>query len=63
MLGRITVEVHRLPEVGAQHVVVGEERLIEGRKTLTASTLYGPDGDVVAASEHVWIAVDPAAFR
>ena len=63
VLGRITVEVHRLPEIGEQHVVGGEERLIDGRKTLTASTLYGPGGHVVAASEHVWIAIDPAAFR
>ena len=31
----------------------------EGRKTLTASTLYDADGRVVASAEHLWIAVDP----
>ena len=33
-----------------------------GRKTFTASTLYDSDGRIVARAQHVWIAVDPAAF-
>jgi hypothetical protein len=42
--------------------VVGGARGSEGRKTFTAATLYDADGRVVAAAEHVWIAVDPADF-
>jgi hypothetical protein len=63
VLAGMTARVDALPTVGEEHVVVGEDRGHEGRKTFTASTLYGPDGRVVAVAEHVWVAVDPAAFR
>lgn len=62
VLGRMTARVDDLPVIGEQHVVVGEGRGQDGRKTFTASTLYDADGRVVATAEHVWIAVDPAAF-
>jgi hypothetical protein len=62
VLGRITAQVHTLPVVGEPHVVVGAARGSEGRKTFTAATLYASDGSVVAVAEHVWIAIDPAAF-
>jgi hypothetical protein len=63
VLGRITVLVHDLPRTSERYVVVGEERRIDGRKTLTAATLYGPRDEVVATAEHVWIAIDPEEFR
>jgi hypothetical protein len=63
VLAGMTARVDALPEVGEEHVVVGQDRGRDGRKTFTASTLYGPDGRVVALAEHVWVAVDPAAFR
>ena len=63
VLGRMTARVDTLPVVGEPHVVVGGARGREGRKTFTASTLYDSDGRVVAVAEHVWIAVDPAAFN
>ena len=50
------------PATGVRHVVVGELRGGEGRKTYTASTLYDPDGAVLATAEHVWIAIDPQDF-
>ena len=62
VLGRMTARVDALPVVGEPHVVVGEGRGQDGRKTFTASTLYDADGRVVATAEHIWIAVDPAAF-
>jgi len=62
VLGRITARVDTLPVIGEPHVVVGAARGSEGRKTFTAATLYDADGRVVAAAEHVWIAVDPADF-
>lgn len=62
VLGRMTARVDALPVVGEPHVVVGEGRGQDGRKTFTASTLYDADGRVVATAEHIWFAVDPAAF-
>ena len=62
VLGRMTARVDDLPVIGEPHVVVGEGRGQEGRKTYTAATLYDADGRVVATAEHTWIAVDPAMF-
>ena len=62
VLGRMTARVDDLPVIGEPHVVVGEGRGQDGRKTFTASTLYDSDGRVVATAEHTWIAVDPALF-
>lgn len=63
VLGRMTAVVDALPVVGEPHVVMGGRRGAEGRKTFTASTLYDSDGRIVGLAEHVWIAVDPAAFN
>lgn len=62
VLGRMTARVDALPVIGEPHVVVGEGRGRDGRKTFTAATLYDADGRVVASAEHTWIAVDPAVF-
>jgi hypothetical protein len=62
VLARMTARVDTLPMVGEEHVVVGLELGRDGRKTFTASTLHDSDGRVVARAEHVWVAVDPAAF-
>ncbi len=48
--------------IGEEHVLVGLGRGNDGRKTWTSSTMYDADGRVVASAEHLWIAVDPAAF-
>jgi hypothetical protein len=63
VLGRMTARVDALPVVGEPHVVVGQRRGADGRKSFTASTLYDSDHRVVATAEHVWIAVDPATFN
>ena len=62
VLGRMTAAVDCLPAVGDEHVVVGQGRGQEGRKTFTSSTLYDADGRIVARAEHVWIAIDPGDF-
>ena len=62
VLARMTARIDELPEVGDEHVVVGLGRRTEGRKTFTASALYAADGRLLASAEHLWIAVDPAAF-
>lgn len=63
VLGRVTTEVRSLPRTSERYVVVGEQRQVDGRKTHTAATLYGPRDEVVATSEHIWIAIDPQEFR
>lgn len=63
VLGRMTASIDARPHIGDRHVVVGEVRGAEGRKTFTAATVYDPDDRVVGRAEHVWITVDPAAFR
>ena len=63
VLGRMTAVVDDLPLVGEPHVVMGESRGQEGRRTFTASTLYDPDGRIVGRAEHVWVAVDPETFH
>lgn len=62
VLGTMTARVDRLPTTSDRYVVVAEHRGDEGRKTFTAASLYGEDGDLVATAEHVWIAIDPQTF-
>jgi len=62
VLGRMTAIIDDLPVQGERHVVTGEHRGSQGRKTFTASTLHDADGRIVGRAEHVWIAVDPATF-
>ena len=63
VLGQMTAIVDALPVQGEQHVVTGEHRGSQGRKTFTASTLHDADGRIVGRAEHVWVAVDPAMFN
>jgi hypothetical protein len=62
VLVRMTARLDALPLIGEEHVVVGMGRGNDGRKTFTSSTMYDADGRVVATAEHLWVAVDPAAF-
>jgi hypothetical protein len=63
VLASMTARVDALPVVGEEHVVVGEDRGHDGRKTWTATTLYDAEGRALATAEHLWVAVDPALFR
>ena len=63
VLGTMTAVVHHLPVIGEEHVVVGEGRGQEGRKTFSAASVYDASGRLVGTAEHVWIAVDPAFFN
>jgi len=62
VLARITARLDSLPVIGEEHVLVGQARGQEGRKTWTSSTLHDAGGRVVASAEHLWIAVDPTTF-
>jgi hypothetical protein len=63
VLGTMTARLDSLPAVGEEHVVVGEPRGESGRKRTSAASLYDASGRLVGTAEHVWIAVDPAAFN
>lgn len=57
VLGRIAVLVDRMPSPGDQCVVRGALACTKGRKALTHTTLYGPDGGELARARATWIAV------
>ena len=62
VLGRMTATTADHVTAGTAYTIVGRLLGEVGRKTSTATTAYDPDGQVVGRAEHVWIAVDPAAF-
>ncbi|WP_151083474.1 hypothetical protein [Nocardioides cynanchi] len=62
VLARMTTRLDSLPVIGEEHVIVGSGGRSKGRKTWTSSSLYDADGRVVGTAEHLWVAVDPAAF-
>lgn len=63
VLGQMTAIIDDLPVQGEQHVLTGEHRGSQGRKTFTAATMHDADGRIVGRAEHVWVAVDPATFN
>ena len=62
VLGRMSAEIDALPAIGEEHVIVGQLLGVEGRKSLTATTMYDADGRIVGRARHTWIAVDPHMF-
>ncbi|NRQ48329.1 hypothetical protein [Aeromicrobium stalagmiti] len=63
VLGRMTAEVVRAPRAGEPLLAAGELDERDGRKFLTSTALYTPDGELLGRAEQVWIEVDPAGFR
>ncbi len=63
VLGTMTTQVLALPEVGAAHTILAWQRGSQGRKHLSGTALYSPDGQVLARAEATWIAVDPSTIR
>ncbi|RPF28419.1 hypothetical protein [Georgenia muralis] len=61
VLGRITAEVPGTTRPGERCVVMGQLLATEGRKSFTATTLYGEDGRVVGRARSTWIAVPATA--
>ncbi len=62
VLGRMTARLHALPTLGADYVLVGEDRGTDGRKVFAATSLYDASGTLVAQAEQVWFKVDAGAF-
>ncbi len=63
VLGQLTACTDAQPQAGEECVILGQLLGIDGRKTLTASTLYDSDGRVLARARATWIQVDPALFN
>jgi hypothetical protein len=57
VLGRIAARVDALPTPGQRCVVMGTMTGEDGRKAFTVSSLYGPDGDLLATARGTWIAL------
>ncbi len=62
VLGTMTARVLARPTVGERCVVTGRALQVDDRKALTATSLHGASGDLLATAAHVWVAVDPSTF-
>ncbi|QKW16060.1 hypothetical protein [Verrucosispora sp. NA02020] len=58
LLGRIAARVEALPEPGTECVVTGVVITTQGRKALVHTSLYAPEGDLLAHARATWIAVE-----
>ncbi|MFC0503224.1 hypothetical protein [Micromonospora costi] len=57
VLGRIAAQVDALPEPGDECVVTGVTVGVDGRKARVRTSLYGPDGTLLANARATWIAL------
>jgi hypothetical protein len=62
VLGTMTARVLTRPVYEERCVVTGRALQVGDRKALTATSLYGQSGDLLATAAHVWVAVDPVTF-
>lgn len=58
VLGRMTASVADTPQAGEDCVVMGRLVSMDGRKTFTATTVYGDDRRELGRAAAIWIAVD-----
>lgn len=58
VLGELSVEIRAAPQCGREYIVAGWEVGRDGRKRLTGSALYEPDGEVLARSRATWITIE-----
>ena len=63
VLGQMTACIDARPSPGDPCLIMGRHLAEDGRKTFTATTLYAPDGRVLARARHTWITVDPTLFN
>ena len=57
LLGQLTVDIARLPRAAERCVVGGFPGHQEGRKIMCGSALWSEDGELLAHSEALWIAL------
>lgn len=58
LLGRLTAEINRLPEVGEPLVVIGWPIEVDGRKSFAGSGVATAEGEVFARAAATWIEID-----
>lgn len=64
VLGTMTARVDQRPRIGEPCVVRGALAGEGSARTVpTRTTLYGPDGEILAVAGQVWVVVDPALFN
>jgi len=63
LLGRQAVRILNLPAAGERCVVVSWEVARDGRKFYADACLFGPEGEVLACCNALWIEVDPEVQR
>jgi hypothetical protein len=61
LLGTMTGQVLRRPAVGETTIVVAWPIEQSGRKRISGTALYSPDGELMALSHQIWIGRPPAA--
>jgi hypothetical protein len=61
VLGRMTVRVARVPDVGEACVVVAWPLGEDGRKLFAGTALFAADGELLALARQVWIVPRPRA--
>lgn len=55
LLGRLTAEIDRVPEVGEPLIAMGWVQRSDGRKHFCGSALASADGEVIARADAIWI--------
>jgi len=60
VLGRMTAQVHRVPEVGEMCVAAAWPLGEDGRKLFAGTALFAEDGELLALAKQVWIEPRPA---
>jgi hypothetical protein len=63
VLGTITAEVLRAPEIGERCVVVGRLDASGERRSSASTALYGTGSELLARAEAIWVRVDPVVFN
>ncbi|HEY4607396.1 MAG TPA: hypothetical protein VIH55_07075 [Acidimicrobiia bacterium] len=58
LLGRLTADIDRLPEIDEPLVVIGWPIDVDGRKFYSGSALADANGDVLARAAATWIEID-----
>ena len=63
LLGRLTAEIDRGPEVGEPLIAMGWAHRSEGRKHFSGSALASGDGEVLARADAIWIELKDSSAR
>lgn len=58
VLGRLTAQIERLPEIGEPIVATGWPHGADGRKLYSGTALATTEGEVIARADATWIEID-----